>query len=185
MWYVVKYIIGYENFLYADTDSAFYLSTPEIDKRLTEYNARIHTAAMEHGAYITLEDGTVKAYDKFDYDETENITEFVFLHAKAYSYIDNGKLKCVIAGVPDITDGVTREEELGSIENFKSSFVFRINGGTRAIYNESLPHKIIENGYEIELASSCLIEDTEKTLSDGLTKKELLYVNDGEEFDLF
>lgn len=184
LWYVIKYIIGYENFLYCDTDSAFYISTPEIDKRLTEYNARIHQAAIEHGAFITLPDGTIKAYDKFDYDETENITEFVFLHAKAYAYIDNGKLKCVIAGVPDITDGVTREEELESIENFKSGFVFRKNGGTRAIYTESLPHKINENGYTIELASACLIENTEKTLHDEITRKEFLYVDDGEEFDL-
>lgn len=184
LWYVVKYIIGYENFLYCDTDSAFYISTPEIEERLKAYNERIHNAALEHGAYITLDDGTVKAYDKFDYDETENITEFVFLHAKAYAYVDDGKLKCVIAGVPDITNGVTREEELGSIENFESGFCFKINGGTRAIYTESLPHIITENGYRIELASSCLIENTEKTLHDELGKKELLYADDGEEFDI-
>ena len=181
LWYVVRNIIGYENFIYADTDSAFYISTPEIEQRLKDYNEHIHTKAIEHGAYITLQDGTVKAYDRFA-DEGENISDFVFLHAKAYSYIADGELSVTVAGVPWRTNGVSRVEELGSIENFKPGFVFKINGGTRAIYTEERPHTIMENGHKIELASACLIEETEKTLNDDLSKGGWIY--DESDFEL-
>lgn len=183
LWYVIKHIIGYDCFLYCDTDSCFYISTPENEKRLAEYNARIHQKAIDNGAFITLPDGTRKVYDCFA-DEGEEITEFVFLHAKAYCYKCGEKMRLVVAGVPDITNGVTREEELGSIENFKNGFTFRINGGTRAIYMEELPHIINENGYKIELASACIVENSEKTLHDELNKEGFLYVDDDEEFDL-
>lgn len=183
LWYVIKHIIGYENFLYCDTDSCFYISTEENERKLAEYNKRINAAAIKNGAYITLPDGTRKVYDNFA-DEGEDITEFVFLHAKAYCYKCGEKMRLVVAGVPDITNGVTREQELGTIENFKSGFTFRINGGTRAIYTEGLPHTITENGYKIELASACLIENSEKTLHDEISTEGFLYVDDGERFDL-
>ena len=31
-------VIGYENFLYGDTDSIFYISTPEVEERIENYN---------------------------------------------------------------------------------------------------------------------------------------------------
>lgn len=183
LWYVIKYVIGYDNYLYCDTDSAFYIETPENKKRLEEYNAGLRANAEKNGAYIELEDGTRKYYDNFA-DEGEDITEFIFLHAKAYAYkTSDGELKITVAGVPQITNGVTREQELGCIENFKNDFTFTINGGTQAIYTEAMPHTIIENGYPLELASACIIENTTKTLHDELGKEEFLYAEDFE-FDL-
>ena len=183
LWYVVKYVIGYENYLYCDTDSCFYISTPEIEARLNAYVSDCQRRSEAKGAFIEV-DGIRKIYDRFD-DEDEDITEFCFLHAKAYCYkTSDGELHITVAGVPKETNGITRAEELGSIENFKSGFVFKINGGTRAIYTEARPHTIIENGHKLELASACLIENVEKTLHDEISMKGFLYEDDDGQFDL-
>lgn len=174
LWYVVSKVIGYDHFLYADTDSAFYLSTPEIEQRIEEYNARHRDQAEKDGAYIEV-DGHKEYYDYFD-DENENITEFKFLHAKAYAYIteENG-LKITVAGVPDIVDGVTRETELGSIDNFEPGFVFRKCGGTRVIYSEGFPHTIEEDGHVVELAGSAVLENVTKTLNSDIERTNIFY----------
>lgn len=179
LWYVVSKVIGYDHFLYADTDSAFYLSTPEIEKRLDEYNATHRALAEENGAYIEI-DGHREYYDFFD-DENENITQFKFLHAKAYAYItdnDPEQLKITVAGVPDLVDGVTRENELGSIDNFEPGFVFRKCGGTRVIYTEGRPHTITEDGHPIELAGSAVLENVTKTLNSEMERTNIFYDNE-------
>lgn len=175
IWYVVAKVIGYEHFLYADTDSAFYISTPEVEKRLAEYNKKHEEAAEKNGAYVEY-DGTKVYYDNFS-DEGEDITEFCFLHAKAYTYIDQKGLHVTVAGVNEknTVSNVTREQELGSIENFQSGFCFRECGGTRSIYVEGKPHTIIEDGHKIELAGACVLENVTKTLSLNHQKGNILY----------
>lgn len=175
IWFVVAKVIGYENFLYADTDSAFYISTPEVEKRLAEYNAKHEEAAEKNGAFVEY-DGKKVYYDNFS-DEGENITDFCFLHAKAYTYIDQKGMHVTVAGVSEknTVSGVTREEELGSIENFKSGTKFRECGGTRSIYVEGKPHVINEDGHQIELAGACVLENVTKTLSLNYQKGNILY----------
>ena len=53
--------------------------------------------AEENGAYVEY-DGKKVYYDNFS-DEGEEITEFCFLHAKAYTYIDQRGLHVTVAGV--------------------------------------------------------------------------------------
>ena len=60
--HVIKNVIGYENFLYCDTDSAFYLDKPIIKTRIEEYNDSCRKEAEEKGQFVTLEDGSRKYY---------------------------------------------------------------------------------------------------------------------------
>lgn len=177
LWYVVAKVIGYDHFLYADTDSAFYLSTPEIEERIEEYNQTHRKAAEKNGAFIEI-DGHKEYYDYFD-DENEDIKQFKFLHAKAYAYVtDERGLKITVAGVPDMVDGITREKELGSIDKFEPGFKFRTCGGTRVIYSEGKPHTIIEDGHTIELAGSAVLENVTKTLNTEIERTNIFYADE-------
>lgn len=163
-------LIGWENVLYCDTDSIFYISNDEIEEKIRLVNETMTEDSMNKKAYIKSE-GEIVTYNYFD-DEDENITDFRFLHAKCYAYICENKLKCVIAGVKqyeDATRKFSRENELGTIDNLKSGFKFIRCGGTRSKYVESGVETIFIDNHRIEYASSCLIIPVEKTLSTPLT----------------
>ena len=158
------YLVGKENFLYADTDSIFYLTNKEIENRIEENNTKWRTEAEEKGYFVTV--GSNKYYyHSFD-DEKEIITKFRTLHSKCYAYkkkvIENGKEKkklCVtIAGVQkNGRNRNTRIKELGNIDELKHGKVFRDCGGTRCVYIE-----------KNDITNSCaIILNTEKTLSNA------------------
>jgi len=167
-------IIGYENVLYVDTDSAFYITSPEVEKRVEEYNKRQNENAERMGAYI-VHNGKKTYFDAFD-DEGETITRFVALHAKAYAYeTDDGELHCTIAGVSEHgRNGNTRVNELGCLENMHEGFVFKDCGGTRCVYLEDRPHIETINGHLLEVAGSAIILPVEKTLSGLITHEEFM-----------
>lgn len=148
-------IVGYNNFLYADTDSIFFIANDENINKIVKMNETFLQDSEDRGNYIIYDDNKKKYYHKFD-DENENITQFRFLHSKCYAYVtDDNKLHCTIAGVTKKNSGVTREQELGTIEDLKSGKKFIKNGGTRCIYVE-----------KNESTDSCaIILKTEKTLS--------------------
>lgn len=178
-------LIGWENVLYGDTDSIFYISSPEIEEKIEKAN----TDRLEHsekiGAFITSNKGKKVHYDQFEL-EKEDIVSFRFLHAKCYAYetvkyrkdkkplLDsNGnkqyELHCTIAGVKrfgkDENDNtVSREEELGSIDNLEATFSFKHCGGMTKKYVYALPHIEYINGHMTEVASSCILMKTTKTL---------------------
>lgn len=166
---------GYENFLYCDTDSIFYIKTPENEKRMQIFKEECIKRAIDHHAYI----GT----DYLGEPTTEPpIRAFRALHSKCYAMEElNEKsgeyeLKVVIAGIPKkatkwvkgkpIT--ITNAEELGSIDNLADGFKFEHCGGTRAIYLEDPKRIEFINGHKTELASSVIIEDIEKVISDTM-----------------
>jgi len=156
-------IIGADNFIYADTDSMFYFSTPEIEAKLDAYNEKLRQRAMQSGAYITTDTGKIINYDAF-LDEGEEIVEFRFLHSKCYAYVtSDSKLHCTIAGVKayDRQTNTFREDELGSIDNLTDKFVFHKCGGTSATYI-SLDEV---NDYEKNsTCGGCIISRVTKTL---------------------
>ena len=178
-------IIGAKNFIYADTDSMFYFSTPEIEARLDEYNKQCYNWAIANNAYITTDEGKIINYNAFT-DEGENITEFRFLHSKCYAYVTEDKkgkrhLHCTIAGVKayDKASNTYREDELGDIENLTDGFIFTKCGGTAALY---LPNKanpiedvfIYENN---ETCGGCIITKVTKTLSsEAWSETEKMYI---------
>lgn len=158
-------IIGADNFIYADTDSMFYFSTPEIEQKLNDYNEQLKHWAMQNKAYIITDTGDIINYNAF-LDEGENIKEFRFLHSKCYAYVtDDNKLHCTIAGVKayDHVTKTYREDELGSIDDLDDGKVFTKCGGTKAKYIATGDIEI--TAYGQEWAGGCIISRTTKTLS--------------------
>lgn len=159
--------------LYMDTDSIFYISNPETEKSVEEYNAKLRERSEKLGAFIEYE-GKKVHYDQFC-DEDEEIISFRFLHAKCYAYEEKtAGLKCVIAGVPartitgtdkdDKPIYYTREQELGEIDNLTVGKIFTICGGASVAYFAQQPTEIVIKGHRTEIASCAIISNTEKTL---------------------
>lgn len=167
--------VGYENFLYCDTDSVFYIETPENKKAMEEYTEKCKQRAIAADAYVG------NKYLGMPTDEPP-IRAFRALHAKCYAMeewddaIKDYRLNVVIAGIPKKAikwiDGesieMTNAEELGSIDNLNDGFIFTHCGGTRCVYNEQLPEIIYIDGHKLEVSSSAVIENIEKTISDTM-----------------
>lgn len=161
--------VGYDNFLYCDTDSVFYIKTESGEKALNAYNENIKNRAIKAGAYIG---DNILGYAT----DEDPITAFRGLHSKCYAMIENGKLKVTIAGITKSAvkwiDGkpvrMTNAEELGDIDNLRDGFVFRHNGGTRAIYLEGFPQTVTVDGHPTDLASGVIIENIEKEISNTM-----------------
>lgn len=168
-------VVGYENFLYCDTDSEFFIITDDNRKRLEEYKRKLIKRAEDAGAYVG------NKYLGAAEDEAP-IRAFRALHAKCYAMEEwNEKTKqydlnVVIAGVPKKSTKwingepvtVSNAEELGDIDNLRDGFTFTHNGGTRTIYNEMEPETVEIDGHTVELASSAVICDIEKEISDTM-----------------
>ena len=169
------WLIGPERFLYADTDSIFFKSSPEIREKIAEENRRREAAAIANGAFIEY-DGKRVTYDAFESEtynkKPERIRRFVFLHAKAYAYErDDGSMKLTVAGVAK-SDGkkTTREKELGKLENFEAGFVFRKCGSTAAVYLVGEPELVDVDGHKVSTAGGCVLVPTTKTLHDEFNR---------------
>lgn len=179
--------VGYENFLYCDTDSVFYIETPENKIAMEEYAEHCRQRAIAAGAYVD---------NKFLGEPTDEppLRAFRALHAKCYAMEEYNKktgdydLKVVIAGIPKKSVKwvcgepieKTNSEELGSIDNLKDGFKFSHCGGTRCVYNEAPIRTEVINGHKISLASSAVIDNIEKEISDTMWSVEginLLKVN--------
>lgn len=135
-------IVGYDNFLYCDTDSIFFLSTDEIIEKITELNNEWLEDAKTN-EYCVDVNGKPKYMHKFDAEEP--LTQFRTLGAKCYAFVDkDNKFDCTIAGVPSrktylINDKevtYTRAEELGNIDNLTIGFTFNKCVPTRAVYTD-------------------------------------------------
>ena len=180
--------IGYEYFLYCDTDSVFFRKNAESIARVEKINEWRHERAEALGAFIVADNGEKVYYDVLE-DEGENITSFKFLHAKAYAYITDGgtekeKLHCTIAGVSEFSSdydphenkGMTRVEELGTIDDLTHGKTFTATGGTTCQYVEMQPSLGKINGHIVQMASAAIITETTKTLKGLIAKDETWYI---------
>ena len=168
-------VVGYDNFIYCDTDSVFYLETDENKRRMEKYQAEQIERAKNAGAYVG------NKYLGAAEDEPP-LRAIRPLHAKCYAIEEYNKksqeyeLNVIIAGIPKKAivweDGephtVTNAEELGSIDNLQDGFVFRSCGGSRAIYIEDKPTIAEIDGHTTEYASACIIENIEKEINDTM-----------------
>lgn len=173
--YTMIEAVGYDNFLYCDTDSVFYIETPENVKNMQKYQKYCKDRAILSGAYVGSK------YLGMPEDEPP-LRAFRALHAKCYAMEElneeTGKyeLNVVIAGIPKKAtkwiNGEPKEktnaEELGSIDNLVDGFVFSHCGGTRCVYLETAPEIRDINGHKTELSSAAIIENIEKTISDNM-----------------
>ena len=57
-------LVGYENFIYADTDSIFYHSTPEIEARIEARNQELREEGDKKGWFVEV-DGKKIRYNQF------------------------------------------------------------------------------------------------------------------------
>lgn len=166
-------VIGYENVIYCDTDSAFYISTPKIEAKIEELNALKRKTAP----YVVLENGKKEYYDTFE--EETAIKEFKGLHSKCYGYVNiHDEFVSTIAGVPSrVLIGMngdkpiyrTREEELGNLDNLRDDFTFTTCTGFTACYvgaegkySERKPKIVEVNGHYVSTAGGCVIKPLEK-----------------------
>lgn len=167
--------IGYENVLYCDTDSIFYIKNKEIEEKIEKLNDIKHQNAIKCNAYITDNNGKDIYYDVFESED--DLLEFKGLHSKCYGFITTDNIfRCTIAGVPartliDMVDNkpkyYTREEELGNLDNLANNFTFKVNTGKTCKYNIHLPKVIEINGHKIETCGGGIIETLkEKQIKD-------------------
>lgn len=159
-------IIGYDNYIYSDTDSVFFISNNDIIKRINDYNNRMIGLNKKLGYGVKNVKGGISYYGTFE-DEQDNIKEFKFLHAKCYAYNNDTGLHCTIAGVTakNKVTGITKEQELQDIDNLRTGFTFKECGGTRALYTYNDISTYVYNDCNIPYADSCIILPVEKTLS--------------------
>lgn len=161
LYTVISQVVGYDAFLYCDTDSCFYKSTPEIEARVGEYRKWCREDSEKKGAFVTLDDGSKKYYhDLSPEDDHLKSKTFKTLHAKCYALEPDGELECTIAGVSEYNEdrSVSRETELGSIDNLEPGFEFVECGGTRADYTTI-------GRYTEYTAGGCAILNTTKKIS--------------------
>ncbi len=165
----------YKNFLYCDTDSVFYIETPANKVRMDAYASFCRQRAIDGGAYVD------NKYLGEPTDE-EPIRAFRAIHSKCYAMEEwdkktqEYKLNVVIAGIPKKAtkwiDGhpviATNADELDTIDNLHDGFVFSHCGGTRCVYFEQPIHTIEVQGHTIEIASSAVIENIDKEISDTM-----------------
>ena len=165
--------VGYDNFLYCDTDSVFYLETDQNRQRIADMNAAIKERALTAGAYI--------GDNILGYATPEPaLRAFRALHAKCYAMEEwdgsDYALRVVIAGIPKratvwengIPRTVTNAQELGSIDNLQDGFIFRHCGGNRVIYNEDPARIETIAGHVTEIGSSAVILPIEKEINDTM-----------------
>lgn len=182
LMFVIRDVIGYESFVYADTDSCFYIESPEIEERIEAYNQKIIEKNKALGLGVPNLDGGISYYGTLDHEE--HCKTFKFLHAKCYGYTtDEDELKITVAGVPkdnglpeDDPDYITREQELGSLDNLADGFIFKKCGGTRAVYVPYYPTETVIDGHYLEYASACIILNTTKEMGSVVDGYELMEV---------
>lgn len=175
--YEMMCIVG-ENFLYADTDSIFYMSDEDIEKKINAVNKYKYDEAIKKGAYITTDNGEIITYDSFDYEDSA--TQFKFLHSKCYAYVNagTGKLKVTIAGVATRrVDGIDdngepvyyyNHDELNDIDNLKDGFIFKKCGSHKVQYYAHNAELVEVYPGKFENVADCaVISENEKTLNLG------------------
>ena len=161
--------IGYDKFLYCDTDSIFYLMNDDTEEAMDRYNQRIIQKADSCGASIDYE-GKHYALGEFTPEDDMPLRKFRHVHAKCYATIDNkGKLHCTVAGVTKKQRHDRKKsnaDELGCIDNLEQGFVFDECGGTRIVYINEKPHEVTVNGCDIFAASAAIILPTQYIVND-------------------
>ena len=167
--------VGYDSFLYCDTDSVFYIENAKNRIAMEEYAKNCRDRAIAGKAYVD---------DKYLGEPTDEpkLRAFRALHAKCYAMEEYNKkthkyeLKVVIAGIPKKSikwiNGepveMTNAEELKNIDKLEDGFTFSHCGGTRCVYNEAPIRTEVINGHKTSLASSAVIDNIEKEISDTM-----------------
>lgn len=162
-------LIGYDNFIYCDTDSIFFLDSDEVREKINTYNEKaIEKAMSDENLHVKNVKGKFSCYGVFE-DEKDGIEQFKFLHAKCYAFVNESGLHATIAGVAKSNkklgnEKVTIEEELETIDNLREGFTFIECGSTKSKYvNYDISRETICE-HLTEYASAVIITPTTKEL---------------------
>lgn len=137
-----------ENWLYSDTDSVYYLSTPEIEAAFDTFNASI-TA----GAFYAVNEKSGKRSTLGEMTPDGEYIAFRGLGAKKYALVKpDGSLKITVAGVPK---NKASAGTLPDIDHFKAGHIFagKVTGKLRPEYHPAPIRREIVNGVEQTTAS--------------------------------
>lgn len=163
--------IGYENYIYSDTDSIFFYETEENKKIIEEHNKLIIQQNLDKGYGGVINRDRERSFFCTFEDEKDEISAFRTTHAKCYAMLSKGKLKVTIAGITKDNkkigkDRITNADELGNIDNLKGEFEFTECGGTRSKYVRMNPCTINIDGHLTEISDSCIILPISKVISE-------------------
>ena len=162
--------IGYDKFLYCDTDSIFWLADEsEKDlKLINEHNNYQIERNKKQNIHIINRKGELSYFDTFE-DEKDNIYQFRTLHSKCYAFVDDkDELHVTIAGVSKVGHDrkTTNATELGAIDNLTDGFTFVECGGTISKYvSYPISYENID-GHLTEYADGIIIENSTKKISE-------------------
>lgn len=168
---LIKNVIGYENYIYSDTDSIFFLDSDKIRKKIDAYNQNVIALNASLSKGVKNRNNTISYYGTFE-DEKDDIVEFRTLHSKCYAFNDaDNNMHVTIAGVTKSNkkqgdERVTIADELQVLENLREGFQFNECGGTRSVYYSHPASVINYNGHKIEYSSGVIITPTTKTISE-------------------
>ena len=142
-------------FLYTDTDSIKYIG--DYDKEFEELNKRYRNIE-----YSALDKFGVRHYmGVFEKDNDKPILQFKTMGAKKYCYTDADGLHLTLAGVGKKSGA----EELKTIDNFKTGFIFTKSAGSESVYNDQMqPIYYNYEGRDLYITSNLYLHDSEYTL---------------------
>ena len=153
-----------DRFVYCDTDSVKVIGSADQEfRRLNrKYKNKKWSASDPSG-----EKHFLGIFEKDDH-----YRKFATLGAKKYAYVDDaGELHVTISGV----NKKLGAQELGSIENFRSGFVFYEAGGLEAVYNDDPEVKEISiEGHDLQISSNVALVPSTYTLGISPDYRELL-----------
>lgn len=140
-----------EDFLYCDTDSVFYRKTEKSIKAMKALEKTLSKQRSECGLDIVRYDKNKKAHE-LGKIEPENECSFKTFGAKKYITIENGVLKCTIAGVP-------KEAGARLIKNADDFYLGKVFSGDEMNklclwYNDNENTKLIDGENEMIVKSN-------------------------------
>lgn len=151
-----------ENWLYSDTDSVYYISTPDIEERFKAFNDRITAVSFSAKNEIT---GKISTLGEMTPDGSYKA--FRGLGAKKYVLVkEDDSLKVTVAGVPKNKAAVGT---LKSIDDFKAGHLFAgsVTGKLRPEYHIAPIHYADVNGVITKTASYINLIPTDYILADS------------------
>ena len=140
-----------EAFLYCDTDSIKYVGS--YDKAFEALNNE-----YKHEDLSAVDRNGVRHYlGLFENENRLPIKAFKTMGAKKYCYVDDDGLHLTLAGV----DKIKGAHELGTIDNFKTGFLFKKSAGSESIYNDQMqPVQVNYKGHELKISSNLYLHDS-------------------------
>lgn len=158
-------LVGFENWIYSDTDSVYYFSTPEIEARFEAWNKE-----LTKGALSARNEKTGKISKLGEMTPDGNYIMFKGFGAKKYLVQkDGGKFRLTVAGVPkfnkarvqDVNDWISGPDDFSPGFNFSGE----MTGKLRPEYHsEELTYKDV-NGVMTLTGSYINLMPTDYVLS--------------------